>query len=271
MFRKIYHFIRKRYRKVKVFLQPHPVFGTLDRIKLSKIKPDFSKKGYYVLHPKSWKHSIKIRKHFIDKEVVEYVLYDKYHLPPKEISLSNNSIILDLGSNIGLTIYHLKQLYPKAVIFGYEMNTENYLLAKRNTKAFANVHVYNQAVWTENKIVEYNPNSDYDAYSISHQKNNEQNIKIQALTIMDIIKQHKLKKIDYLKMDIEGAEKEILNNQDLSWLQFVNSMNIEMHIDEGETLLSYINILNKNGFHAWKDDKHWSSIKAIRKSEHKNS
>lgn len=261
----IYQFIRKRYRIIKVFLQPHPVFGTLDRIKLSKIKPNFSKKGFYLLHPKGWNHSIKIRKHFIDKEVVEYVLYDKYHLPPIEISLGDNSIILDLGSNIGLTIAHLKQLYPKAIIFGYEMNTENYLLAKRNTKAYTDVHVYNNAVWTENTIVEYSGNSNYDAYSISHQKNNEHTIKIQGVTIMDIIKQHKLKKIDYLKMDIEGAEKDILNQQDLSWLQYVNSLNIEMHINEEEEINTYINILNKNGFHAWKDDKHWSSIKAIRK------
>lgn len=265
MLKNIYRFIRKRYRIIKVFLKPHPLFSTIDRIKLSNIKPNFSKKGFYVLRPKGWKHSIKIRKHFIDKEVVEYVLHDKYHLPPSEISLGDKSIILDLGSNIGLTIAHLKQLYPKAIIFGYEMNTENYLLAKRNTKAYADVQVFNNAVWTENTIVEYNPDSDFDAYAISLQKNSEQSIRIQALTLNDIIERHKLKKIDYLKMDIEGAEKDILNHQDLSWLTIVKSLNIEMHINEGETIDSYIEILNKNGFHAWKDDKHWSSIKAVRK------
>jgi tRNA1(Val) A37 N6-methylase TrmN6 len=49
--------------------------------------------------------------------------------------ISTNPVFLDLGSNIGLTIAHMKQIYPTSKIVGYEMNKENYILAKENTNA----------------------------------------------------------------------------------------------------------------------------------------
>jgi hypothetical protein len=65
-------------------------------------------------------------------------------------------------------------------------------------------------------------------------------------------------------MDIEGAEEDILKNDDLTWLQYVKALNIEMHLDEHESVEYYINILEKQGFKAWKDTKHWSSIMAVK-------
>lgn len=264
MLRNIYHSIKKKYQKIRVFTQPHELFNTADRIKLSKIERNNPKKGFLKLHLKGLKHSIKIRKNFIDKEVVGYVFADKYHLPPKDTQLSKTPVILDLGSNIGLTIVHLKQLYPDSIIYGYEMNTDNYLLAKHNTKFYKNIHLHNQAIWTENTTVSYNASSDFDAYSLKKNDTDSASIKIQSTTVLSIIKKYNLTEIDYVKMDIEGAEEDILNQEDLTWLQYVKAINIEMHLDENQDIDTYINILKKHGFNAWKDNKHWSSIMAVK-------
>src|ERR1700704_3274168 len=48
----------------------------------------------------------------IDRDVIKYVFYNQYHLPSKK--LPDQSIILDLGCNIGLTIVHFNKLYPDA-------------------------------------------------------------------------------------------------------------------------------------------------------------
>ncbi len=264
MLKKVYNSIKKQYRKVRVFTQPHPIYSTIDRIKLSKIERDNPKKGFLKLHLKGLGHPIKIRKNFIDKEVVGYVFADKYHLPPQKATLSDNPIILDLGSNIGLTVVHLKQLYPKSTIYGYEMNTNNYLLAKNNTKFYKNVHIHNQAIWKENTTVSYNADSDFDAYSIKENDDFGKKVTIQSTTIQSIIETYNLTHIDYVKMDIEGAEEAILEQDDLRWLQYVKAINIEMHLDESEDINTYINILKAQGFNAWKDDKHWSSIMAVK-------
>lgn len=265
MIKKLYKNLKKQFRNIKGYTQPHPVFSAIDRMKLSKIKRGDNKNGFLTIRPKGWKQSIKIRKNFIDKEVVEYVLIDKYHLPPKGAKLSKAGVILDLGSNIGLTIAHLKQVYPSMTIYGYEMNTNNYLLAKRNTNTYKNVQLNNQAIWIDNTTVAYSANSDFDAYSINHKTNNNDRIEIEATSILNIIEKYQLNEIDYVKMDIEGAEKHILKQKDIRWLQYVKSINLELHLDEGETIKTYIDILKNSGFNAWEDNKHWSSIMAVRK------
>ena len=265
---KLKHF-KNKYREIRALLAPHALFNRFDKIKLSQIKRDKGKPGFYYIKPKGFNHNIKIRKCYIDKEVVYYVLNDQYHLPPGLFNLANSPVILDLGSNIGLTIAHFKHVYPKAKIIGYEMNKENFLLAKRNTKFYEDVIVINKAVWTEDTKVKYNKSSGYDAYSIigniDEKKIELELEEVESFSINSIIKAHNLNHIDYLKMDIEGAEKAILKSKDLSWMDKVQAMNIEMHLDNKEVIDDYIKIIVNRGFNAWKDDKHWSCILAIKR------
>lgn len=264
---KIFRVLKRNYRVIKTLLSSHPLFNVIDKIKLSKIKVDTNKKGFVFLKPKGWKHNIKIRKNFIDKEVVFYVLQDLYHLPPNSSKISNDPIILDLGSNIGLTIAHFKHLYPEAKIIGYEMNQQNFLLARRNTKFYDDVVLYNKAVWSEDGLVSYKKSSNFDAYAIMYDNEDvdiDEVIEIQSISINSIIKHNNLTHIDYLKMDIEGAEKAILESKDLSWMDIVYAMNIEMHSINENDFNKFLKIIESKGFYVWKDNKHWSSIFAVR-------
>jgi FkbM family methyltransferase len=267
MFIKTLQALKKKYRTIKDLVAPHPLFSTIDKFKLSKIKRDTNKKGFIYLKPKGLLHTIKIRRNFIDKEVVHYVLQDQYHLPPTLSKISANPVILDLGSNIGLTIVHMKHIYPTSKIIGYEMNRENYLLAKRNTKFYDNVIVVNTAVWIEDATVTYRNTANYDSYAILNdigKKDADELIEVPSLKLASIIKNHNLTHIDYLKMDIEGAEKAILESKDLSWMDKVGAMNIEMHLDRNNDLNEFLAIIENRGFTVWKDSKHWSSIFAVR-------
>lgn len=271
MLKKWLRVLKKQYQEIRELLSPHPLFSTIDKIKLSKIKRNKNNKGFVFIKPKEFRHNIKIRRNYIDKEVVHYVLQDQYHLPPKtsKISSSPSPVILDLGSNIGLTIAHMKHIYPNAQILGYEMNRENFLLAKRNTKFYDNVMVNNKAVWIEDATVTYKSSSGFDAYAIINNKDTtgiKQDLEqVESISIGSIIKNHKIEHIDYLKMDIEGAEEAILQAKDLSWMRIVHAMNIEMHLGDIREIDRYIKIINNEGFNTWKDDKHWSSIFAVRK------
>ncbi|MCG9793896.1 FkbM family methyltransferase [Flavobacterium algicola] len=265
----IFQIFKKIYRDIKKFVKPHPLFSILDHHRLSKINKDTKGKGFLSLKPKGWLHSIKIRRNYTDKEVVYYVLQDQYHLPPDVSKIPTAPVILDLGSNIGLTIVHMKQVYPNAKIIGYEMNKENYLLAKHNTKFYMDTLVVNKAVWIENSKVTYKTSSNFDAYSIVNDNiSNESNdlVEVDSININSILKNHELSHVDYLKMDIEGAEIAILESHDLGWMDSVNSMNIEMHLDPDNDLKKFIEIIEKKGFLVWKDTKHWSSIFAVRKN-----
>jgi FkbM family methyltransferase len=267
MILKIIKKIKKQYREIKIILAPHPLFNSIDKYKLSKIKKDTNKRDFIFLKPKGWKFNFKIRKNYTDKEVVFYVLSDMYHLPSNFFKIPEKPIILDLGCNIGLTIAHFKHLYPDSKIIGYEMNYDNFLLAKRNTEFYDDVKVINNAVWSSDSLVSYEKKSNYDSYSIINNKeikNIDDLIEIQSISLKSIIKNNELTHVDYLKMDIEGAEIAILESDDLGWMDIVNSMNIEMHLDDNNRIEKFMQIIKNKGFKVWKDDRHWSSIFAVK-------
>jgi len=201
-----------------------------------------------------------------DKGALKYVFHEKYgqyHLPPPGVELNNNSTIVDLGTNIGLTVAHYKNLYPGALVIGYEMDHDNFLIAEKNCSKYKNVYLYNEAVWVENGKVAYSKSATDDSFSLSV-ISNKRMTEVKSVTIAEIIRKHGLQKIDYLKMDIEGAEINIFKAEELGWMSYVNAVNIEIHQEEKMRAEEYIEILTVNGFKAWKDDKHWAAVLATR-------
>lgn len=191
-----------------------------------------------------------------DRKVLIYVFYHRYHLPPYQ--LKNKPVIVDLGSNIGLTLRHFSFLYPDAKILGFEMDKNNFGLCWNNCKGCHNVMVYNQAIWIYNGYVSYNPISNQDAYHIDNQTH-QSDVSVESITIPEIIHRYHLTSIDYLKMDIEGAEKNIFQN-DLEWTNHVRLMNIEIH--DRAFISETIRLLTNRGFTCWYHPSHSFSIYA---------
>lgn len=223
-------------------------------------------KKYVWVSVKGLKRSFLIRvKNRVDRNVLEYVFFRKYHLPPEEFNMPNNAVIVDLGSNIGCTLidYHLR--YPTATIFGYEMHPENYSIARQNCQQYETVSLFNYAVWTQKGSVAFDTANLTDAFAINNQLERGENVlHIPSLAIADIFEDNHISVVDYLKMDIEGAEIEIFNSN-TDWLKKVHAMNIEFHNINTTQLEHYINLIAKYGFEVYKSKQHWLSIIAYRK------
>ena len=127
-------------------------------------------------------------------------------------------------------------------------------------------YIFNFAVWSKNELVSYELDACEDAYNIINEPANFENSKllqtIQAITINDIITEHGFSRIDYLKMDIEGAEKNLLKVGFPDWLQIVQQINIEIH-DES-FLEEASGILASYGFICHRDDQHACLLKAAK-------
>jgi FkbM family methyltransferase len=213
------------------------------------------------------KIQIKIRcRNGVDRKVLYYVFFQKFHIVNSINLKREDPVILDLGSNIGCTIIDLKLRYPGSVIFGYEMDVDNYNLAVANCRNFSDVHLFNKAVWTKKDMISYNKNDPSDAYSISAEPGHKSS-KVACLTMADILKENKIEWIDFLKMDIEGAEINILKETDISWLNSVLAFNIEFHHIAAAELNEYIQLLTMKGFSVWKSKKHWNAIEGIKEQE----
>jgi FkbM family methyltransferase len=201
---------------------------------------------------------IKLRNNNIDVEVFDYVFRDKYHHPEKE--LGPNPVILDLGSNIGLSIVDYKLQYPGARIIGFELDKQNAAFAKENTALFGNdVTIVNKGIWYKKEKMHYSGNA-ADAYKLEELKASDNNDQfVETITISDVVQEYSLRSIDFIKMDIEGAELGIFQNDKLDWLQITKQIKIEVHYDK-EMLQYFIDKLKEHGFIALPDTHHWSTV-----------
>jgi FkbM family methyltransferase len=101
-------------------------------------------------------------------------------------------------------------------------------MLKKNTANYENIIPLNAALWNKNEdvcVIDMHKGND------SFQVENNSIVasqKINAFTVDAIMDMFNLPKIDLLKIDIEGAEKEVFESTP-AWLSNVNTIAIELH------------------------------------------
>jgi len=192
------------------------------------------------------------------------VFVKQYHLPPARLELPR--CIVDLGANVGYTAAHFASLYPSARILGVEMEAANHELATRNTASWSDrVTIIQAAVWSQDGYATFGGASE-DGYAVSAWVAggpcSPPAGAVRSRSVESILREHRIDRVDYLKMDIEGAEKEVLLDGPTDWLGNVHSMSVEIH--DGADMVPYVRTLENAGFRCWKDNRHWSCVSAVR-------
>jgi len=80
-------------------------------------------------------------------------------------------------------------------------------------------------------------------------------------TIDTILEDFSIKEVDFLKVDMEGAEKEIFSNP-RNWVNKIKSIKMEIH--PPATFEWCFSVLEKNGFKCTKDTIHRSANVGIK-------
>jgi FkbM family methyltransferase len=138
-------------------------------------------------------------------------------------------LIVDGGAYTGLSTLYYATEYPDAEIVAVEPENSNYLILEANTKKISNVKRIKAGLWHKKaylKVIDKNLGK--WGFAVKEvDENNEYDI--QAVTINSILEHTGYKYIDILKLDIEGAERELFANNPELWLTQVNIIVIELH------------------------------------------
>ena len=162
-------------------------------------------------------------------------------------------LIIDCGSNIGFSILFFKNQFPKARIIGFEPNSETYACLKQNIldNHLNDIVVYENAVSGKDEMLELYYDEDQPGLlSMSKIQNRlpKQKKQVHAVLLSSFINEE----VDFLKMDIEGSEGDVLLElANSNKLRFIKQMVIEfhLHITESEDKLSeLLGILETAGF-----------------------
>lgn len=140
--------------------------------------------------------------------------------------------IIDAGANIGLAGVFYSLLYPEAKVICIEPEKENFNLLLKNTRGFKNIVAVNAGVWNKNDILQIEASERFGewGFRLSERGGDDRNGCVKTFTIAKLMGVYGLSHLDVLKIDIEGAEKEVfLEGEVENWINSCRYIVIEMH------------------------------------------
>ena len=171
---------------------------------------------------------------------LQEVLVDEIY----KVNLASNARIIDCGANIGLSVLYFKSICPSAHITAFEPDRHNFELLTKNciVNNLKQVDLVEAAVWKENTQLKFIAQGGMDS-KIS--EGAEEGIMVKAYSLIDYLQDP----VDFLKLDIEGAEFEVLKNIE-EYMDKIATLFIEYHGSFSQTneLIAILDMVQKAGF-----------------------
>jgi FkbM family methyltransferase len=192
----------------------HAIFVALSkRKKLARVAPRWARQPLYLRLNSS--DIMVFRQVFIERE---YDIIRNIRVPLE--------VMVDAGANVGLTSAFVADRYPHVRIYAVEPDSGNFELLKLNTRGYGNVRCICGALWNRDEPVAIDfPEATEWAFRVRSVPTASE---IQGYRLRTLMDRLDLERISLLKMDIEGAEYEVLGDA-ASWIDAVDHIVIELH------------------------------------------
>lgn len=160
-------------------------------------------------------------------------------------------LIIDCGSNIGMSIIYFKDRFPNSEIIAFEPDDSAWECLQHNVSAngFENVSAHKKALSADGRDLSFTIDDDGDGSLTSSAFATEgtRTVTIPSTQLSPFIDRD----VDFLKMDIEGGETEVMQElSDAGVLSRVKQMSIEYHhhcYDDEDCMSVILGLLEKNG------------------------
>lgn len=203
-------------------------------------------------------HDFFIRTHTIQQKIVDLymakscIVDNQYN--PRKFELQHQDTIIDIGGHIGSFAVLAATRAPQGRIFTFEPDPNNFAQLEKNTKRYSNVQATQKAVSASvGSITLFQDSLNSAENSVFKQGGTP--FSVQSTTIEEIFRDNNIQTCNFMKIDCEGAEYDILYTMPAHILGRIEKIALEAHHGkyfdiEKETyspqyLLAY---LQKNGF-----------------------
>lgn len=216
--------------------------------------PNYSKfldyKWEYTKNKKIRKKINKKAIKLIDRLFVSYENYEKFY------KIKPGDIVIDIGAHIGcFTIRASKKVGRDGKVIAIEPQQQNIKILEKNIKEnnLENVVVIDKGVWSkkEEKKLFISPNTGGHSFF----KRTEHVNLIKTDLLDNILSNLKIDKVNFIKMDIEGAEIEALKGMEKTLEEPLNMAIAAYHQINGQKTYKTIDpILREKGFKISKEN-----------------
>lgn len=144
--------------------------------------------------------------------------------------LSSVRTIIDAGANVGYSSAYLLSKFSLARVVCIEPDQGNFALLQSNLAPFgARAELVLGALWSEPTMLSLDASTADIGLEWGRQVCEGTEGTVRAFDIPTLMRDFSIDHLDLLKIDIEGAEQQVFSAPDLSWLDHVSNIVIELH------------------------------------------
>lgn len=171
---------------------------------------------------------------------------------PRGFEISEKDLVVDIGAHIGVFSIFASNLAKKGRVYAFEPIPENFEMLERNIEmnCIKNIVPIKKAISVrkgqkEMLLSESNPAE----HSFYFGRNKAKKVKVRTLSLNDVVEENDISQIDFLKVDCEGAEYEILFGCPDDVLEIIKKISLEYHnLDSSRNVFSLGRFLEEKGF-----------------------
>lgn len=178
----------------------------------------------------------------------------------KGFEIKETDTVVDIGGHIGAFAVYAANLANKGRVISFEPFIDNYNLLLSNLKlnGIKNVNAENIAIGKEDgsfrlyirpeKLKKGEVAYNSGGHSFHLIKDSETYIDVPTMSFDSLVNKYDLNQIDFLKMDCEGAEFDIMYNTSKQSLAKISKIAMECHPYENNTLEGMVEFLKHHNF-----------------------
>jgi len=167
------------------------------------------------------------------------------------VRVEKGDTVIDIGGHVGMFSIYAAHLSETGKVYAFEPFIENFKRLENHKKINnkENLFVFNKGVSsTEGTQTLYlSPDDNTGGHSLHLKTKSENKIEIQTVNLISFCEREKIEKIDFLKLDCEGAEFEIVKSSE-PILKKISKIVMECHPFGNNTCDEMVAILERNGF-----------------------
>ncbi|AUS81158.1 FkbM family methyltransferase [Actinoalloteichus sp. AHMU CJ021] len=210
------------------------------------------------------------------------IFTDAVYLPPGGITLPDRPVVVDVGANIGLFTLFAASQWPGAVVHACEPVPDVFDVLRDNIRALPGATAHNVALGGSagrRELTYYPSYTMMSGFDADDEANRElvrahitntsgperraavldavdavladrlvgQNVACEVTTLTQFVADFAVERIDFLKVDVEGAEVEVLQGIDGDTWRKIGFLAVEVLDRDGE-LAEVRRLLRENGF-----------------------
>ena len=186
-----------------------------------------------------------VRPFKFDRYIIDEIFLERAYFPNSDFIIKDGDVVVDIGAHIGVfTVFSAKS--ANCSIYSYEPRPDNFELLLENV-SINNVTDCVKTFQFAVGGISGNLNFSMDAQGLGRiSRANDNDIIVRTITLKEIMDSNNLLKIDFLKIDVEGEELDMLLNLPTEYFSRIDRISMESHT---ETITSKLtSYLSRNGF-----------------------